>query len=395
MKSGMVLFARVVNIPGIHTVDRIVTPGATFISVNRTMNIYVHLFTGSISTMSSLTIGGFLDTANINMKIARIYIPPDEKQKPFVIELYDTSPIARMSLDGSGVFPSDGNVFPPVAPNVFPEVIPYVPLQLSQQILQSYPWYSVAFLTSGASYSGNGAGFLVIHAIGAGGNGGNGGGASVVGSTCSATGSGGGGGGNGAVVISSLPYSNYNISCTAAAQPSGAAANGGSSTCYIFDLFSGATWYVVAGGGGGGGNGGNGSCYSFVAGAAGLGGAGGVGSTNIPNSIIINGLPGTAGFTGQSSSCSSTTYYGGTGGSAVAQSPYYTYTKTTYAYTTAIITVPGGAPVSSGGNASCFGQGAGGGGGANVTDCSSGTGSGGNGTAGAGAVNIYLFTLTL
>ena len=80
---GMIL-ARIINIPGIHTVDRITVTGTTYIKVEPpgasvTLNL-VYLD----ATTETITVQG---TVQLSKKVARIIIPESEKNKFFVIEV--------------------------------------------------------------------------------------------------------------------------------------------------------------------------------------------------------------------------------------------------------------------------------------------------------------------
>jgi len=80
---GMIL-ARITNIPGVHTVDRITVPGGDYIKIEPpgasiTLNL-VYLD----STTETITVIG---TVQLSKKVARIIIPESEKSKFFVIEV--------------------------------------------------------------------------------------------------------------------------------------------------------------------------------------------------------------------------------------------------------------------------------------------------------------------
>jgi hypothetical protein len=80
---GMIL-ARIVNIPGVHTVDRIIVPGGDYIrieppSVSVTLNLtYLDMSTETV------TVTG---TVHLTKRVARIIITESEKSKYFVIEV--------------------------------------------------------------------------------------------------------------------------------------------------------------------------------------------------------------------------------------------------------------------------------------------------------------------
>ena len=78
------ILARIVNIPGVHTVDRITVPGGTYIKieppgVSVTLNlVYLDM------TTETITVQG---TVQLPKRVARIIIPESEKSKYFVIEV--------------------------------------------------------------------------------------------------------------------------------------------------------------------------------------------------------------------------------------------------------------------------------------------------------------------
>ena len=80
---GMIL-ARIINIPGVHTVDRVTVPGGDYIKVEPpgvsvTLNLtYLDM------TTETITVTG---TVQLSKKVARITIPESEKSKYFVIEV--------------------------------------------------------------------------------------------------------------------------------------------------------------------------------------------------------------------------------------------------------------------------------------------------------------------
>jgi len=80
---GMIL-ARITNIPGVHTVDRITVPGGDYIKVEPpgvsvTMNlVYLDM------TTETVTVTG---TVQLPKMVARIIIPEGEKSKYFIIEV--------------------------------------------------------------------------------------------------------------------------------------------------------------------------------------------------------------------------------------------------------------------------------------------------------------------
>jgi len=75
---------RVVNIPGVHVVDRITVSGGDYIKVEPpgvsvTMNlVYLDM------TTDTITVQG---TVQLSKKVARIVIPESEKNKFFIIEV--------------------------------------------------------------------------------------------------------------------------------------------------------------------------------------------------------------------------------------------------------------------------------------------------------------------
>jgi hypothetical protein len=80
---GMIL-ARITNIPGVHTIDRITVPGGDYIKVEPpgasvTLNlVYLDM------TTETITVTG---TVQLPKRVARIIISENEKSKYFVIEV--------------------------------------------------------------------------------------------------------------------------------------------------------------------------------------------------------------------------------------------------------------------------------------------------------------------
>ena len=80
---GMIL-ARIVNIPGVHTVDRITVSGGTYIKIEPpgasiTLNlVYLDM------TTETITVTG---TVQLTKRVARVVIPESEKSKFFIIEV--------------------------------------------------------------------------------------------------------------------------------------------------------------------------------------------------------------------------------------------------------------------------------------------------------------------
>ena len=78
------ILVRIVNIPGVHTVDRVTVPGGDYIKVEPpgvsvTLNlVYLDM------TSETITVSG---TVQLSKKVARIIIPESEKSKYFVIEV--------------------------------------------------------------------------------------------------------------------------------------------------------------------------------------------------------------------------------------------------------------------------------------------------------------------
>jgi hypothetical protein len=78
------ILARIVNIPGVHVVDRIIVPGGDYIRIEPpgasvTMNlVYLDMST------ETLTVSGMVQ---LPKRVARIIIPESEKSKFFVIEV--------------------------------------------------------------------------------------------------------------------------------------------------------------------------------------------------------------------------------------------------------------------------------------------------------------------
>jgi hypothetical protein len=78
------VLARVVNIPGVHTVNRIIVPGGDYIKVEPpdasvTLNlVYLDM------TTETITVQG---TVQLSKRVAQIIIPESEKSKFFVIEV--------------------------------------------------------------------------------------------------------------------------------------------------------------------------------------------------------------------------------------------------------------------------------------------------------------------
>ena len=80
---GMIL-ARIVNIPGVHVVDRVTVPGGDYIKVEPpgasvTLNL-VYLD----ATTETITVTG---TVQLPKRVARVVIPESEKSKYFIIEV--------------------------------------------------------------------------------------------------------------------------------------------------------------------------------------------------------------------------------------------------------------------------------------------------------------------
>jgi len=80
----VMILARIINIPGVHTVDRITVPGGDYIKVEPpgvsvTLNlVYLDM------TSETITVSG---TVQLSKRVARIIIPESEKNKFFVIEV--------------------------------------------------------------------------------------------------------------------------------------------------------------------------------------------------------------------------------------------------------------------------------------------------------------------
>jgi hypothetical protein len=78
------ILARITNIPGVHTVDRITVPGGDYIKVEPpgtsvTLNlVYLDMTTETITAQG---------TVQLSKKVARITIPESEKSKFFIIEV--------------------------------------------------------------------------------------------------------------------------------------------------------------------------------------------------------------------------------------------------------------------------------------------------------------------
>ena len=78
------ILARLANIPGVHTVDRITVPGGDYIKVEPpgtsvTLNlVYLDMTTETITAQG---------TVQLSKKVARITIPESEKSKFFIIEV--------------------------------------------------------------------------------------------------------------------------------------------------------------------------------------------------------------------------------------------------------------------------------------------------------------------
>jgi hypothetical protein len=80
---GMIL-ARITNIPGVHTINRIIVPGGTYIKVEPD-NVSVTLDLVYLDmTTETITIQG---TVQLSKRVARIIIPESEKSKYFIIEV--------------------------------------------------------------------------------------------------------------------------------------------------------------------------------------------------------------------------------------------------------------------------------------------------------------------
>ncbi len=80
---GMIL-ARITNIPGVHTVDRITVPGGTYIKVEPPgVSVTLTLVYLDMTT-ETITVTG---TVQLSKKVAQIIIPESEKNKFFVIEV--------------------------------------------------------------------------------------------------------------------------------------------------------------------------------------------------------------------------------------------------------------------------------------------------------------------
>ena len=80
----VMILARITNIPGVHTVDRITVPGGDYIKVEPpgvsvTLNLtYLDM------TSETITVSG---TVQLPKRVARIIIPESEKSKYFIIEV--------------------------------------------------------------------------------------------------------------------------------------------------------------------------------------------------------------------------------------------------------------------------------------------------------------------
>ncbi len=80
---GMIL-ARITNIPGVHTIDRITVPGGTYIKVEPdNVSVTLDLVYLDMST-ETVTVTGMVQ---LTKRVARIIIPESEKSKFFVIEV--------------------------------------------------------------------------------------------------------------------------------------------------------------------------------------------------------------------------------------------------------------------------------------------------------------------
>ena len=80
---GMIL-AKITNIPGVHTIDRITVPGGDYIRIEPdNVSVTLNLVYLDMST-ETLTVTG---TVQLPKRVARIIIPESEKSKFFVIEV--------------------------------------------------------------------------------------------------------------------------------------------------------------------------------------------------------------------------------------------------------------------------------------------------------------------
>jgi len=83
MVMGMIL-ARIVNIPGVHTVDRITVPGGDYIRIEPPSASVTLTLVYLDATTETITVQG---TVQLPKKVARVIIPESEKSKYFIIEV--------------------------------------------------------------------------------------------------------------------------------------------------------------------------------------------------------------------------------------------------------------------------------------------------------------------
>jgi hypothetical protein len=78
------ILARITNIPGVHTIDRITVPGGDYIKIEPPgASVTLNLVYLDMST-ETVTVTG---TVQLPKRVARIIIPENEKSKYFIIEV--------------------------------------------------------------------------------------------------------------------------------------------------------------------------------------------------------------------------------------------------------------------------------------------------------------------
>ena len=78
------ILARLINIPGVHVVDRITVPGGTYIKIEPPGVSVTLTLVYLDATTETITVTG---TVQLSKRVARIIIPESEKSKFFVIEV--------------------------------------------------------------------------------------------------------------------------------------------------------------------------------------------------------------------------------------------------------------------------------------------------------------------